>query len=93
MFGKTATEVMWITEAEENSYYQTRAESHGCIYVSRLSITEENGQSQLKMTFDGQAIGFVAKVFSCLFGFLVTRLMRKEIVKDLEDLKAAVERG
>ena len=25
MFGKQATEVMWITEAEENAYYQTRA--------------------------------------------------------------------
>src|SRR5687768_2543408 len=37
MFGKSATEVMWITKAVENSYYETRAESHGAIYHSRMS--------------------------------------------------------
>ena len=29
MFGKTATEVMWITDVEEGTSYSTRAESHG----------------------------------------------------------------
>ena len=31
LFGKTATEEMWITDAAENEFYQTRAESHGFI--------------------------------------------------------------
>ena len=29
MFGKEATETMWITNFAENEYYQTKAESHG----------------------------------------------------------------
>ncbi|MDA3958674.1 SRPBCC family protein [Oceanispirochaeta sp.] len=29
MFGQTATEIMWITDARENESYSTRAESHG----------------------------------------------------------------
>jgi len=37
MFGQTATEVMWITDAKENEFYQTRAENHGAIYVSKLT--------------------------------------------------------
>ncbi len=28
MFGKEATETMWITDYVENEHYQTRAESH-----------------------------------------------------------------
>ena len=38
MFGKEAVETMWITDYAENEYYQTRAESHGSIYKSRISI-------------------------------------------------------
>ena len=30
LFGKTATEIMWITDAVDNDFYTTRAESHGC---------------------------------------------------------------
>ena len=31
MFGKEATEVMWVTDSVENDYYVTRAESHGSV--------------------------------------------------------------
>ena len=36
MFGKEATETMWITESEENSYYQTRAERPNVAQLSPL---------------------------------------------------------
>ena len=54
LFGKTATEIMWITEAEENSSYQTRAESHGAVYITRLSLDENNGISTYTMRFSGE---------------------------------------
>lgn len=31
MFGKEATEIMWVTDSVENKYYSTRAESHGSV--------------------------------------------------------------
>ena len=40
MFGQTATEVMWITEAKENSYYKTRAERPNVVYISSLNISD-----------------------------------------------------
>ena len=92
MFGKTATEVMWITDAVENEYYKTRAESHGCVYLSTLAIAEENGRSTLTMTFEGQAQSIVAKVFSCLMGFMMKGAIKKALAKDLQDIKAAVEK-
>ena len=51
MFGQTATEVMWITESEENLYYTTRAESHGAIYKTRFDLVEKGGVTELTMTF------------------------------------------
>ena len=42
LYEKTATEVMWITEAVENESYTARAESHGCLYFSTLSLAQKD---------------------------------------------------
>ena len=34
LFGKTATETMWITDAVENESYKTGTESHGFRYMA-----------------------------------------------------------
>ncbi len=91
MFGKSATEVMWITDAVENEYYNTRAESHGSVYISTIAIAEQNGQSVLSMGFDGQPQTFGARVMGAIFGFMFKNATRKAIHKDLEDIKAVVE--
>ena len=92
MFGKTATEVMWITEAEENAYYQTRAENHGAIYTSRLSIAEEQeGNSVLTMSFGAETPGLFAKIMSATLGQLFKGATVKAVRQDLADIKATVE--
>lgn len=91
MFGKEATEVMWITAAEDARFYETRAESHGAIYVSRLSIEPTDDGCTLTMSFDGQAVTFGAKVMWALTGWMAKGAMRKALSADLEDIKAAVE--
>jgi carbon monoxide dehydrogenase subunit G len=68
LFGKTATEVMWITDAVENKFYMTRAESHGFIYECTFRITEQDGRSSLTMTHDSKPQGFTATVLSTLLG-------------------------
>ena len=64
LFGKTATEVMWITDAVESEFYQTRAESHGSVYVSRLSIAEGESGVTLTMGFEGTPQTAAAKLTS-----------------------------
>lgn len=91
MFGKSATETMWITHAEEHKFYQTRAESHGSIYVSKLMISEEDGKTYLSMSFDGQAQSLGAKIMSFLMAPMMKGSMKKLILKDLEDIKKVVE--
>lgn len=91
MFGKQATEVMWITDAQVNDFYQTRAESHGAIYISKLSLGEKNNATELNMSFNGEPQTFGAKFMSALMGWMFKKATVKAIEKDLEDIKAAAE--
>lgn len=91
MFGKTATEEMWITEAVENQFYKTGAESHGFAYVSTMSVSAQDGGTCLTMTHESKPQGLLAKVLAIPMGFVFKGMMRKCILQDLNDVKAAVE--
>ena len=91
MFGKEATEIMWITESKENEYYQTRAESHGSIYISRLSISQESGHCQLIMSFTGEFVTLTAKILGNTLGRLFIGATKKALLGDLEDIKTYIE--
>src|SRR5690554_1966211 len=91
MFGKEATEIMWITDFVENKFYQTKAESHGSIYISRLEIKRIDKQTQLTMSFAAEAQTLFAKIFTGLMGFLIKGSMKKAVLKDLSDIKTHLE--
>ena len=91
LFGKTATEVMWVTEAVEDDHYITRAESHGCIYHCALRISEHGDGCLLTMSHHTQPIGLIAKIVGTPMGFLLRGMMRKVLHKDLVDIKTVVE--
>jgi len=91
MFGKEATETMWITDFVENKYYQTRAESHGSIYISRLSLEKISEDTKLTMSFSAEAKTFFVKIISFCMGFLFKGSMKKALIKDLTDIKTYLE--
>ena len=78
---------------KEKEYYQTRAENHGAIYKSRLQIEEFGDKSKLTMEFEGEARGVSAKIMSFLTGFMFKSATEKALQKDLEDIKAKVEKS
>lgn len=92
MFGKQATEVMWITDAKENEFYQTRAESHGAIYISRLWLEENTNGTLLSMSFNGEPQTTGAKFMSMVLGWMFKGATVKALKKDLEDIKMVAER-
>ena len=92
MFGKSATEIMWVTDSEENSFYKTRAENHGAIYESQLSISENDGKSTLTMSFKGTPQSFMAKVMSFLMSPFFKGATVKAIQQDLNDIKTHLEK-
>ena len=91
VFGKEATETMWITEYEDGKYYQTRAENHGAVYISRLSLSPVGENTLLTMSFEGTSESFWVRLISGCFGFLMKGSMVKLIEKDLADIKHYVE--
>jgi hypothetical protein len=93
MFGKEATEIMWVTEAEENKGYKTRAESHGAVYISSFDIEEKEDGCILAMGFESQAVSLGGRIMDKVFGKMMKGATEKDLRKDLEDIKASVEGG
>lgn len=93
LFGKTATETIWITDAVEDSYYLTEAQSHGSVYKSKIQLSDRDGTTYLSMDFDAEPQSFGAKVLSATMGFMFKGATKKALLQDLTDVKAAVERA
>ena len=92
VFGKTAQETMWITGAVENQFYETRAESHGSIYKSRMALESAGESTRLSMTFEGIPQSSGAKIMWLLTGFLFKGATKKLLQQDLVDIKKFLER-
>ena len=91
VFGKTATEEMRITDAADNDFYTTRAESHGCVYITTMRVSANNEGCTLTMSHQIKPQAFIAKLLSFPMGLLFKGTIRKVILRDLNDIKAAVE--
>src|SRR5262245_9926847 len=91
LFGKPATAEKWITEAAENEFYKTRAESDGFVFLTTLRISESGGGMTLTSYHDSQPQGIVARFLSVPMMFLFKGVAKKAILQDLNDIKSAVE--
>ncbi|MFC5215202.1 SRPBCC family protein [Streptomyces coerulescens] len=92
MFGKEATEEMWVTLCEPPERYVVEAESHGTHYVSEWALRPDGpSATTVRMTFTGVTSGGVAGVLARILGGIGSRAVSKAIAKDLDDIAAAVE--
>ena len=92
LFGKPATADKWITDAAENEFYKTRAESDGFVFLSTMSISESGGRMTLTSSHDSKPQGIVAKLMSIPMELFFKGVAKKALLQDLNDIKAAVER-
>lgn len=92
LFGKPATAEKWITDAAENEFYKTRAESDGFIFLSTMSISENSGGMTLSSSHDSKPQSMVARVMSIPMGLFFKGVAKKALLQDLNDIKAAVEK-
>ena len=90
-FGKPATVEKQITDAAENEFYKTRAESDGFVFLSTMSISENNGALTLTSSHDSKPQGIVARLKSIPMP-IFKGMVKKALLQDLNDIKAAVER-
>ena len=92
LFGKPAVVVKWITDAVENEFYQTRAEDGGFVFLTTKRLSESTGGTTLTESHESRPQTFGAKL-SIPMLYLFKGMVKKLLLQDLKDIKAAVERG
>lgn len=92
LFGKPATAEKWITEAAENEFYKTRAESDGFVFLTTMSVSESSGGITLTSSHVSEPQGVVARLMSIPMMLLFKGVAKKAILQDLNDIRSAVER-
>jgi len=93
LFGDPAAVDKWITDAVENESYRTRAEMDGFVFVTTKRISESAGGVTLTESHETLSRGIVAKLKSIPMVLFFRGVIRKALLKDLNDVKAAVEKG
>lgn len=94
MFGKEATETMWISEITSPQSYVVEAESHGVHYRSTYTFTPtDNGGTHVSMTFGGEPQTMMGKVMAAIFGSLMKGATTKALEDDMTALKKVAESG
>jgi hypothetical protein len=89
--GKPATVEKWITNAAENQFYKTKAESDGFVFLTTKSISESRVGITLTESHEFNPQTIVAKLMSIPMGFLFKGMVKKALLQDLNDIKSAVE--
>jgi hypothetical protein len=91
LFGKPASADKWITDAAENEYYRTRAESDGFVFLTTIRLSENSGGITVTSSHDSQPQSIVARLMSIPMGLLFKGVAKKAILQDLNDIKSVVE--
>ncbi|WP_114908115.1 SRPBCC family protein [Ornithinimicrobium murale] len=96
MFGRSATEEMWVAECDPLRHTEVRAESGGASYVTEFTLTPlgDGGRAELSVRFGAELTSpsAVTKVAMRLFGPLAARATRKALEQDLTDIASAAAR-
>ena len=90
MFGRDATETMWITAVEDGKWYEASAASHGAEYLSRLEIQDVGDAVELSMKFQATPSTLLARIMS-VTAILFNASMKKALLQDLQDIKRVAE--
>lgn len=93
LFGKAATAEKWITDAADNEFYKTRAESDGFVYLSTLRISESSGGLTLTSSHVSEPQSVVARLMAIPMRLLFKGVAKKALQQDLNDIKSAVEQA
>lgn len=91
LFGKPATADKRITDALDDEYYKTTAESDGFVFLSTNSISGSDGHITLTSAHESIPQSIVARLWSVPMMFLFRGVMKKALLQDLNDIRAAVE--
>jgi hypothetical protein len=91
LFGKPATVEKWITDAAENEFYKAKAEQDGFVFLTTKSISESSDGITLTESHESKPQGIAARLMSIPMRLFFKGVIKKALLRDLNDIKAAVE--
>ena len=92
MFGRQATEEMWVTAVDPGTSYVVEAENNGARYTTIMKVVGMGEHaSKISMSFAAEPTGTMAKVMGATVGKLFANATRKALAQDLDDIAAAAE--
>ena len=91
LFGKPATVEKWITDSRPNEFYKTRAESDGFVFETTKRVSGSSGAITLTESHESTPQSITAKLQSIPMVLLFKGVVKKALLQDLNDIKAAVE--
>lgn len=87
MHGKEASTELEVTEYVDNDKIRLVADSHGTVWDTTFTVTEQNGQTTLVMIMDAKAYKLLPKLINPLIKGAVT----KAVASDMAQVKAFCE--
>ena len=90
LYGRQATEEMWVTGFDPPGSYVVEAESHGAHYRTEMTFAPADDGTRVTMVFSARPVSFFARLFSFLSAAML-KSVKKAIEQDMEDLKQAAE--
>ncbi len=91
LFGKPAIAEKRITEAVENEFYKTRAEDGGFVFLTTKRISQGSGGMTLSESHESRPQTIVAKLMTIPMRLFFKGVIKKAVLQDMNDIKAAVE--
>ncbi len=93
MFGKAATEEMYVTAVEADQRTVIEADSSGVHYTTVFTLQPRGDGTLLTMSFTGEQVGArgIQKLMWKLFGKLGLKAASKVMRQDLDDIARAAE--
>lgn len=92
LFGEPATVEKRITDASENDFYTTRAESEGFVFLTTQRISGNDGRIVVSSSHESRPVSFGARLQSIPMTLFFKGVLKKAILRDLNDVKAWIER-
>ncbi len=87
MKGKEATTELEVTEYEVNDRTRLVADSHGAVWDSLFTMTEQDGVTTLTLTMESRPYKLIPKIMLPLCNGMI----KKEVAKDMDRVKAYCE--
>jgi uncharacterized membrane protein len=93
IFGKEATEELWVTASEAPKRYVVESDSRGVHYTSEFTLTpEQDDATTVRLTFDSETDKkSLSGTMGKFLGSLGSKAVANALAKDLEEVSAAVE--